>query len=98
MLVLVLVSALLSFCVAILTRRLAFKIQAVDAVQGGRKIHTQPTPLLGGVGIGATIILATIALTIIHPGADIAKHLRYIIAQKRMDWRIAIGRNRYSTK
>lgn len=68
MLLFVLVSALLSFCAAILTRRLAFKVQAIDTVQGGRKIHTKPTPLLGGVGIGATIILATAALTVVHPG------------------------------
>ncbi len=52
-----------------LTRRLAFKVQAVDAVQGGRKIHTKPTPLLGGVGIGATIIVIAAAVMAVHTGA-----------------------------
>ncbi len=48
---------LVSFCVSYLTRRLAFRTHAIDEVRGGRKIHTQATPLLGGVGIGLSILI-----------------------------------------
>ncbi len=68
MLLFVFVSALLSFCAAFFTRRLAFKVQAIDAVQGGRKIHTKPTALLGGLGIGLTILFVAVGTIVMHPG------------------------------
>jgi len=42
-----------------LVRRLAFRTNMVDQ-PGGRKFHTDPTPLLGGLAIYAAVILALI--------------------------------------
>lgn len=66
----VLLSILISFFAAYTTRWLAVRFQIVDAVRGGRKVHTQSTPLLGGLGIGLTILLiTTITLCYLHPSA-----------------------------
>lgn len=68
MLSIVLLSALVSFFAAYATRRLAFRFEAIDDVRGGRKIHARPTPLLGGLGIGLTILLVTgITVYGLHP-------------------------------
>lgn len=51
---------LLSYLGAILTRRAAWALKAIDHPKGGRKIHQKPTPLFGGIGIGMTIILLVV--------------------------------------
>lgn len=51
-------SALLSWILAFVTQRFARRIEAIDYPKGGRKIHTVPTPLLGGLGIGLIILMA----------------------------------------
>lgn len=48
-----------SWALAYPSRFLAFRFGAVDQAVGGRKIHTQATPLLGGLGIGIVIIATT---------------------------------------
>ena len=52
-----LVSLALSWIGAVLTRQLAWSLKAIDQPAGGRKIHRHPTPLLGGIGIGITMIV-----------------------------------------
>jgi UDP-GlcNAc:undecaprenyl-phosphate/decaprenyl-phosphate GlcNAc-1-phosphate transferase len=47
----------LSLAFSYISRWLSHRVGAIDEPKGGRKIHTKPTPLLGGLGIGATIIL-----------------------------------------
>lgn len=39
------------------SRALASRIGAIDMPKGGRKIHQVPIPLLGGIGIGLTILV-----------------------------------------
>lgn len=48
---------LVSFFAAYGSRWIAHKTQAIDQPKGGRKIHTKPIPLLGGLGISVTITL-----------------------------------------
>ncbi|MCA9389275.1 MAG: hypothetical protein KC585_01565, partial [Candidatus Magasanikbacteria bacterium] len=57
-------SALLSWALAFATQRFARRIEAIDYPKGGRKIHTVPTPLLGGLGIGLIILIAFGALSL----------------------------------
>lgn len=54
---LALCAALVSFLASFGTRVLALRTKSIDDVRGGRKIHRQSTPLLGGVGIGLTLIV-----------------------------------------
>ncbi|HEU0051086.1 MAG TPA: MraY family glycosyltransferase [Patescibacteria group bacterium] len=49
--------AVCSWLASFLTRWLAARLQAVDEPKGGRKIHVKTTPLLGGWGIGFSLIL-----------------------------------------
>jgi UDP-GlcNAc:undecaprenyl-phosphate GlcNAc-1-phosphate transferase len=51
-----------SWAAAFGSRRLAVKFGFLDQPRGGRKIHDQPMPLLGGLGIGFTIVLWFAAL------------------------------------
>lgn len=54
----VLLSAgIISWGFAFFTRKLAFRLHAIDIPSEQRKIHENPTPLLGGLGIGLVIIL-----------------------------------------
>jgi len=46
-----------SYVFALVSARGAWRWGAVDLPRGGRKIHTQPTPLLGGVGIAMAILM-----------------------------------------
>lgn len=48
--------ALISWVAGFGTQRLAKRYGVLDHPKGGRKIHKSPIPLLGGVGIGLTII------------------------------------------
>lgn len=52
----------LSWMSTIWTRRLAKKANILDIPKDERKIHAAPTPLLGGVGIGITMVLSVIIL------------------------------------
>ncbi|MDO8584253.1 MAG: MraY family glycosyltransferase [bacterium] len=54
---LVILVFLLSWGATYGSRWLAHRTGAIDQAVGGRKIHTRATPLLGGWGIGAVIIL-----------------------------------------
>jgi UDP-GlcNAc:undecaprenyl-phosphate GlcNAc-1-phosphate transferase len=49
-------SALGSFAAAFVSRRLALRLRIIDEPKGGRKIHREPVPLLGGVGIGVVLV------------------------------------------
>ncbi len=44
----------------------AARVSAIDEVRGGRTIHTKATPLLGGVGIGAAIIVGILIGVWLH--------------------------------
>jgi UDP-GlcNAc:undecaprenyl-phosphate GlcNAc-1-phosphate transferase len=46
-----------SFAAAFASRVLAFRFKILDQPTGGRKIHEQAIPLLGGLGIGCAILL-----------------------------------------
>lgn len=46
-----LIGLILSICITPLIKKLAYKLSIVDLPGVMRKIHTQPTPLLGGVAI-----------------------------------------------
>ncbi len=46
-----------SFVAAFASRALAFRFKILDQPTGGRKIHEQAIPLLGGLGIGCAILL-----------------------------------------
>ncbi len=48
------------FCISWVMQRLAPKIGAMDTPSSARKIHTHPTPLLGGVGIGLVLACASV--------------------------------------
>lgn len=49
-------SALASFVAAFASRALALRLRVLDEPKGGRKIHREPIPLLGGVGIGVVLV------------------------------------------
>lgn len=51
-----LLAASCSFVFTYLARRLALRFHVVDAPRDSRKIHTHTIPLLGGLGIGVTIL------------------------------------------
>lgn len=57
-------AAVFSWAMAHVTQWLAPRVGAIDVPTGERKIHTQPTPLLGGLGIALTIfgIIASIVV------------------------------------
>lgn len=50
-------AAVVSYLAALFSARLARKAGAVDQPTGGRKIHTRPIPLYGGVGISLTLLV-----------------------------------------
>lgn len=50
-------STLGSFALAFGVRALAIRLGVLDEPKGGRKIHREPIPLLGGVGIGVSILV-----------------------------------------
>lgn len=54
--VVTLLSATCSFVLSSISRKLAFHWKALD-IPGGRKKHDKPTPLLGGMGIGAAVLI-----------------------------------------
>ncbi len=62
----------LAFTAAVLlapaVRFVAVRIGAVDRPDGRRKIHTRPTPRLGGLVIGVAIFLAVILYYFLSPG------------------------------
>ncbi|HVM90421.1 MAG TPA: MraY family glycosyltransferase [Verrucomicrobiae bacterium] len=49
-------AAVLSFLLGFASRGLARQTGAIDQPTGGRKIHTRPVPLLGGLGIGLVLV------------------------------------------
>lgn len=58
--VLAVFAAGLSYVLAIASSRWAHRLGAVDQPSGGRKIHTKPIPLFGGVGIAITIVIGIV--------------------------------------
>ncbi len=53
-------AAILSYALSIASSRWAWKLKALDEPRpNSRKIHTKTTPMLGGVGIGLTILIST---------------------------------------
>ena len=52
-----LVGVILSWLASFATRKLAWRWNAIAQPTGGRRVHQKPTPQLGGIGIGLTIIL-----------------------------------------
>ncbi len=60
---LVLGTALMAWVASWGTRWLAVVTDTTDAARGGRKIHSQTTPLLGGLGIGLTILISMVIAT-----------------------------------
>ncbi len=70
-------SGLASFAAAFLFRAAARRFGVMDRPDGGRKIHREPVPLLGGVGVGITILcwfgvlLGMLAFGIIAPDRHI---------------------------
>lgn len=65
-----LMAAVISFGLSPLVKRLAKVIGAVDEPTGGRKIHTRPTPRLGGVAIAIGFLIP--ALIFVHPSRHFA--------------------------
>ncbi len=63
-------SSLLSYFFAFGASRLAKKYGAMDAPLGERKIHKQPIPLWGGVGIGFTILIIGLIIVLVLPLTD----------------------------
>lgn len=61
----------LSWGGAFLTRRLAFRLKAIDLPTEKRKIHTRPTPLLGGLGIGLTMLGLITGVLLLNGGEEI---------------------------
>ncbi|MDD5726627.1 MAG: MraY family glycosyltransferase [Patescibacteria group bacterium] len=51
-------TALLSFILSYFSRRWAIRFKALDIPKSPRKIHKEPVPLWGGLGIGLTLITA----------------------------------------
>src|SRR4029079_15603624 len=62
----VVLAIVLSYALTPLASALAFRVGAVDA-PGDRKIHTAPTPRLGGLAVVGSIVIVVSALTIVHP-------------------------------
>lgn len=50
----------LSFVLSYASSKWAYRLGAVDQPSGGRKIHTRPIPLFGGVGIAITILIGIV--------------------------------------
>lgn len=57
-------AAILSYLLGIASARWAVRLKAVDNPTGGRKIHTKPIPLFGGVGIALCVLLSLAVLTV----------------------------------
>lgn len=53
--------AFLSYGLSFFSAKLAARFDAVDKPTGGRKIHTRPIPLWGGLGISLAILFALLA-------------------------------------
>ncbi|MBI2483686.1 undecaprenyl/decaprenyl-phosphate alpha-N-acetylglucosaminyl 1-phosphate transferase [Candidatus Uhrbacteria bacterium] len=53
-------------------RRIALRYAIVDAPIGGRKLHTQPTPLLGGLAIYAACTVSIVLYYLLSPDSWIA--------------------------
>ncbi len=56
-------ATVLSYALGVASSRWAFRLNAVDQPTGGRKIHTKPIPLFGGVGIALGILLSLAIVT-----------------------------------
>lgn len=63
--------ALISACLAVgatlIVQKIAWRYGILDQPRGGRKIHTQPTPLLGGVALYVSFALAVAFLFFLRP-------------------------------
>ncbi|MFA6160845.1 MAG: MraY family glycosyltransferase [Patescibacteria group bacterium] len=55
-------TALLSFVLTFVSRRLAVKYKALDIPKNPRKIHKSPIPLWGGLGISLALIIGVLAI------------------------------------
>src|SRR3989338_11269403 len=61
------VTLILSIIFTLLIRRFALRLQVIDKPDGGRKLHSSPRPLLGGVAIFVAFWLVIGYLTLFHP-------------------------------
>ncbi|MDP4088315.1 MAG: MraY family glycosyltransferase [Bacillota bacterium] len=52
-----LLAAVLSFILTPIVKKVAFKTGVIDEPKGGRKIHKEPTPLMGGIAIYVSFIV-----------------------------------------
>lgn len=68
-----LVSFTLAAALSLAVKKAAFRLNIVDYPSGGRKIHTTPTPLLGGVAIFLSFFLVLAAIYFWQP--NFFKHL-----------------------
>ncbi len=59
-------SALIAYLLVPIVRRWAIQLGAVDA-PGGRRVHTTPTPRLGGIAITASILLVIVGTLLFAP-------------------------------
>lgn len=62
-----LLSMLFSFLVTPLVKRLAFRFNILD-IPDARKVHTNPTPLMGGIGIYLAFLLSILSNAIFTEG------------------------------
>ena len=53
-----LVAVFISLMMTPLVRKFAFRIGAIDIPKDERRIHNKPMPLLGGIAIYASVIIA----------------------------------------
>ncbi|MBQ8508836.1 MAG: undecaprenyl/decaprenyl-phosphate alpha-N-acetylglucosaminyl 1-phosphate transferase [Clostridia bacterium] len=60
-------AALIAFTTTPAVRVLAYKIGAIDVPKDERRMHKQPTPLIGGLAIFAAFVLASLAFCEITP-------------------------------
>ncbi len=69
--VIFIVTALISIIASRRSERLARRLGVLDQPTGGRKIHTAPTPLWGGVGVVFAIIIVSLVLFPFVSGTDV---------------------------
>lgn len=75
-------AAACSYLLSVATARLATSSGAVDMPTGGRKIHTKPIPLFGGVGIAIAILFAVFIASVsgFLPGVTSLQILGFAVA------------------
>ena len=75
------ITAVLAFLYTAKMRIMAARLGAVDQPGGERKIHTQPTPLMGGVAVAAAFVIGVLFLwPELTAGYLLPKHLIGVLA------------------